>query len=84
MKDFVNTAGRSGIPAFFIALGVIGFAIFVLGLGAQFAGWDILSEESRVEDYPLMMIIIGFNFMIPLALQWRKTGSGKVGSGKSE
>ena len=77
MKDFVNTSSRSGIPVFFIALGVIGLFIFVLGLGAQFAGWEILSGESRVEDYPLMMIIIGFNFMIPLALQWRKAKQGR-------
>ncbi len=75
MKDFVNTANRNGIPVFFIALGLIGFVIFLLGLGAQFAGWEVLSAESRIEDYPLMMMIIGFNFMIPLFLQWRKARS---------
>ena len=76
MKDFVNTAGPGGVPVFFIALGVIGFVVFVLGLGAQFAGWEVLSREANIEDYPLMMLIIGFNFMIPLALQWRKIKSG--------
>ena len=69
MKDYVNTTNKSGIPVFFVALGAIGCAIFVLGLAAQFAGVELMRPEAAVEDYPLMMIIIGFNFMIPFVLQ---------------
>ena len=69
MKEIVNTTNKQGMPVFFVALGAIGSALFVLGLGAQFAGWELMKPESAVKDYPLMMIIIGFNFMVPFVLQ---------------
>lgn len=67
------------IPVSLLVLDFIGAMLLGLGLAEWFADTGFVPESFQFENYPVVMVICGTLFMLPVILHIFKMAAGKKG-----